>query len=255
MTGERRLLSGDEAVALAALHAGVRWGRVIPARRPPKSWKPSTNSAAAPSGRRTRRWRWRSGSGAAFAGARAIVTMKHVGLNVAADPLFTAAYTGVDRRPGASSRPTIRAWPPARTSRTTAATRVAAGVPMLEPTDSQEAYDFTWLGHRDLRALEDPGAPAHDHARLPRQDGGASARGARASPGAELRARHPGARDDPGLRPARPPAAAAEAGRDRGLERDRGAEPARSWATPTWGSSPPASRPSMPARPRRRPLS
>src|SRR6202142_2466550 len=34
--------------------------------------------------------------GAAFAGARALLTMKHVGLNVAADPLFTAASTGVD---------------------------------------------------------------------------------------------------------------------------------------------------------------
>ena len=33
--------------------------------------------------------------GVAFAGARALATMKHVGLNVAADPLFTAAYTGV----------------------------------------------------------------------------------------------------------------------------------------------------------------
>ena len=33
--------------------------------------------------------------GAAFGGARAMATMKHVGLNVASDPLFTAAYTGV----------------------------------------------------------------------------------------------------------------------------------------------------------------
>ena len=40
------------------------------------------------------------GLGAAFAGARALVTMKHVGLNVAADPLFTAAYTGVTGRAG-----------------------------------------------------------------------------------------------------------------------------------------------------------
>ena len=36
------------------------------------------------------------GIGVAFAGGRALVTMKHVGLNVAADPLFTAAYTDVE---------------------------------------------------------------------------------------------------------------------------------------------------------------
>ena len=36
------------------------------------------------------------GIGVAFAGARALVTMKHVGMNVAADPLFTVAYTRLD---------------------------------------------------------------------------------------------------------------------------------------------------------------
>ena len=81
--------------------------------------------------------------GAAFAGARAIATMKHVGLNVAADPLFTAAYTGVTGGlivisaddPGMAS---------SQNEQDNRRYAVAAGVPMLEPSDSQEAYDFVF---------------------------------------------------------------------------------------------------------------
>jgi len=62
------------------------------------------------------------GIGVAFAGARALVTMKHVGLNVAADPLFTVAYTRLDGR-WSWSLPTIPRWPQVRTSRTIGATR------------------------------------------------------------------------------------------------------------------------------------
>jgi indolepyruvate ferredoxin oxidoreductase alpha subunit len=80
--------------------------------------------------------------GAAFAGARAIATMKHVGLNVAADPLFTATYTGVTGAlivvsaddPGMAS---------SQNEQDNRHYAVAAGVPMLEPSDSQEAYDLT----------------------------------------------------------------------------------------------------------------
>ena len=79
--------------------------------------------------------------GAAFGGARAMVTMKHVGLNVAADPLFTAAYTGVTGAlvivsaddPGMAS---------SQNEQDNRRYAVAAGMPMLEPADSQEAYDF-----------------------------------------------------------------------------------------------------------------
>ena len=70
--------------------------------------------------------------------------MKHVGLNVAADPLFTAAYTGVTGAlvvvsaddPGMAS---------SQNEQDNRRYAVAAGVPMLEPADSQEAYDFTLL--------------------------------------------------------------------------------------------------------------
>jgi indolepyruvate ferredoxin oxidoreductase alpha subunit len=79
--------------------------------------------------------------GAAFGGARALATMKHVGLNVASDPLFTVAYTGVM---GAlvivsADDPGMHSSQNEQDNRHYA---VAAGVPMLEPSDSQEAYDF-----------------------------------------------------------------------------------------------------------------
>jgi indolepyruvate ferredoxin oxidoreductase, alpha subunit len=106
--------------------------------------------------------------GAAFGNARAIATMKHVGLNVAADPLFTAAYTGVSGAlivvsaddPGMSS---------SQNEQDNRRYAVAAGVPMLEPSDAQEAYDFTLAAIEISERWHIPGAaPAH-HARMPRQ--------------------------------------------------------------------------------------
>jgi indolepyruvate ferredoxin oxidoreductase alpha subunit len=138
---DRQLLSGDEAVALAALHAGVALGTGYPGTPSTEiletfdalggraQWAPNEKVAL------------EVGLGAAFAGARTIVTMKHVGLNVAADPLFTAAYTGVTGAlivvtaddPGMSS---------SQNEQDNRRYAVAAGLPMVEPSDSQEAYDF-----------------------------------------------------------------------------------------------------------------
>jgi indolepyruvate ferredoxin oxidoreductase alpha subunit len=144
-TAERVFLSGDEAVALAARHAGVALGTGYPGT-------PSTEilEAFAALGGRAQ---WAPNEkvalevalGAAFAAARALVTMKHVGLNVAADPLFTAAYTGVSGGllivsaddPGMAS---------SQNEQDNRRYAVAAGIPMLEPADAQEAYDFTRLG-------------------------------------------------------------------------------------------------------------
>ena len=93
---DRRLLSGDEAVALAALHAGVALGTGYPGtpsteilealRRARRQGPVGAQREGGPRGRARAR---------PSPAARALVTMKHVGLNVAADPLFTAAYTGV----------------------------------------------------------------------------------------------------------------------------------------------------------------
>jgi indolepyruvate ferredoxin oxidoreductase alpha subunit len=79
--------------------------------------------------------------GASAAGARVLTTMKHVGVNVAADPLFTAAYTGVGG--GllimAADDPGMHSSQNEQDSRFYA---LAANIPMLEPADSQEALEF-----------------------------------------------------------------------------------------------------------------
>lgn len=139
---ERKLLSGDEAVAAAALDAGVHLGTGYPGTPSTEileafdalggraQWAPNEKVAL------------EVGLGAAFGGARALVTMKHVGLNVAADPLFTAAYTGVTGGlvVVAADDPGMASSQNEQDSRRYA---VAAGLPMLEPSDSQEAYDLT----------------------------------------------------------------------------------------------------------------
>ena len=97
---------------------------------------------------------------------------------------------------------------------------VAAGVPMLEPSDSQEAYDFMFAAIEMSERWKIPvlfrvtTRVCHSYTVVqPRENNGAPQAG-------ELRAGHPGPGDDPGLRPAGPPAAAPEAGRDAGMERD-----------------------------------
>lgn len=79
--------------------------------------------------------------GASISGVRAMASMKHVGLNVAADPLFTASYIGVNGGlvlivaddPGLYS---------SQNEQDTRAVARAAKVPVLEPSDSQEAKEF-----------------------------------------------------------------------------------------------------------------
>jgi indolepyruvate ferredoxin oxidoreductase alpha subunit len=135
------LLSGDEAIALSAWHAGVGLGAGYPGTPSTEilehfarlggraQWSPNEKVAL------------EVAIGAAFGGARALATMKHVGLNVASDPLFTVAYTGV-----AGALVVVSADDPGmHSSQNEQDNRhyaVAAGIPMLEPSDSQEAYDF-----------------------------------------------------------------------------------------------------------------
>jgi indolepyruvate ferredoxin oxidoreductase alpha subunit len=142
MSADRQLLSGDEAVALAALHAGVRLGTGYPGTPSTEileyfatlgghaQWSPNEKVAM------------EVALGAAFAGARALVTMKHVGLNVAADPLFTATYTDVE-----GGLVVVSADDPGMASSQNEQDNRhyarAAAAPMLEPVDSQEAYELT----------------------------------------------------------------------------------------------------------------
>ena len=79
--------------------------------------------------------------GASLAGARSACAMKHVGLNVAADPLFTLSYTGVNGGMVicVADDPAMHSSQNEQDSRHYA---IASKVPMLEPSDSQEAYTF-----------------------------------------------------------------------------------------------------------------
>ena len=79
--------------------------------------------------------------GASLAGARSACAMKHVGLNVAADPLFTLSYTGVNGGMVicVADDPAMHSSQNEQDSRHYA---IAAKVPMLEPSDSAEAYEF-----------------------------------------------------------------------------------------------------------------
>ncbi len=140
-TQKTLLLSGDEAIALGARDAGVALGAGYPGTPSTEileyfseiggkaQWSPNEKVALEVT------------IGAAFTGARAMATMKHVGLNVASDPLFTAAYTGVS-----GALVVISADDPGMASSQNEQDNrryaVAAGIPMLEPSDSQEAYDF-----------------------------------------------------------------------------------------------------------------
>jgi indolepyruvate ferredoxin oxidoreductase alpha subunit len=141
------LVSGNEAVARAAFDAGVSLGTGYPGTPSTEilegfdalggraQWAPNEKVAL------------EVALGVSLAGARSIVTMKHVGLNVAADPLFTAAYLDL---PGAlvvvsADEPGMSSSQNEQDNRRYA---VAAGVAMLEPSDSQEAYEFA------LRAIE-----------------------------------------------------------------------------------------------------
>lgn len=140
---EALLLSGNEAVARGARDGGAAIGAGYPGTPSTEvlealtkiggvytEWAPNEKVAL------------EVGIGASFAGGAALVTMKHVGLNVAADPLLTAAYTGVN---GAlvvlvADDPGMHSSQNEQDSHNYAA---FAGVPMLDPADPQEAYDFT----------------------------------------------------------------------------------------------------------------
>ncbi|MCP4644021.1 MAG: thiamine pyrophosphate-binding protein [bacterium] len=141
-TSQRHLWFGNEAVAWAALHAGVAVGVGYPGTPSteiletfseiggPAQWSPNEKVAM------------EVGLGAAFGGGRVLVTMKHVGVNVASDPLFTATHT--DLSGGlvliSADDPGMHSSQNEQDNRFYAR---MAGVPMFEPADSQEAYDYT----------------------------------------------------------------------------------------------------------------
>ncbi|MEG2003930.1 MAG: indolepyruvate ferredoxin oxidoreductase subunit alpha, partial [Clostridia bacterium] len=82
--------------------------------------------------------------GASIGGARAFCAMKHVGLNVAADPLYTSSYIGVNGGMvcAVADDPGMHSSQNEQDSRHHA---IASKVPMLEPSNSSECKEFTKL--------------------------------------------------------------------------------------------------------------
>ncbi len=93
--------------------------------------------------------------GASLAGRRAFCGMKHVGLNVAADPLYTMSYTGINAGlvVGVADDPGMHSSQNEQDSRHHA---IAAKVPMLEPSDSAEALAFTKLAFELSEQFDTP---------------------------------------------------------------------------------------------------
>jgi indolepyruvate ferredoxin oxidoreductase alpha subunit len=144
--GHRALLLGNEAIVRGALEAGLEVAAAYPgtpsseiadtcyelSQRSDLYFEYSTNEKVA----------FEVAAGAAIAGMRALVSMKHVGLNVAADPLNTLAYTGV--RAGmvivTADDPGLHSSQNEQDNRWYA--RLAL-LPMLEPASAQEALEMT----------------------------------------------------------------------------------------------------------------
>jgi len=93
--------------------------------------------------------------GASLAGARSACAMKHVGLNVAADPLFTLSYTGVNGGMVicVADDPGMHSSQNEQDSRHYA---IAAKIPMLEPADAKEAKDFAKLAYELSEKYDTP---------------------------------------------------------------------------------------------------
>ncbi len=139
---EKRIMLGNEAIARGAYEAGVKVSAAYPGTPSTEisenivkydeiyaEWSPNEKVAM------------EVAIGASISGVRAMASMKHVGVNVASDPLYTAAYTGVNGGlvlvaaddPGLYS---------SQNEQDTRCVARAAQIPVLEPSDSQEAKDF-----------------------------------------------------------------------------------------------------------------
>jgi len=139
----KTLMSGNEAVARGAWEAGVRFASAYPGT-------PSTEILENMATYREVRSQWsvnektalEAALGASLGGVRTLCAMKHVGLNVAADPLFSSSYTGVN----AGLVIVTADDPGCHSSQNEQDNRYyaqAAKLPLIEPSDSQEALDFT----------------------------------------------------------------------------------------------------------------
>jgi indolepyruvate ferredoxin oxidoreductase alpha subunit len=139
-------LLGDEAVAFGALHAGLGAAYGYPGT--PSTEIMETLIAEHEKGGPLASWctnektALEAALGVSYAGKRAIVTMKHVGVNVASDPFMNAALLGINGGLvlAVADDPGMHSSQNEQDSRFYA---MFAGVPCLEPRSQQEAYDMT----------------------------------------------------------------------------------------------------------------
>ncbi len=153
----KKMLTGNEAIARGAHEGGARFAAAYPGT--PSSeildtiardyeaiyaeWAPNEKVAL------------EAAMGASFVGARSLVCMKHVGVNVAADPLMTLSYTGV-----AGGLVLVTADDPelhsSQNEQDNRHYAKFAKIPMLEPADSQEAKDFVKIGFEISEQFDTP---------------------------------------------------------------------------------------------------
>ena len=153
---ESKVMLGNEAIARGAYEAGVKVSAAYPGTPSTEisenivnypeiyaEWSPNEKVAT------------EVAIGASMSGVRAMASMKHVGLNVASDPLYTVSYIGsngglmivVADDPGLYS---------SQNEQDTRAIARAALVPVLEPSDSQEAKDFVGEAFRISEEYDTP---------------------------------------------------------------------------------------------------
>lgn len=150
------LMSGNEAVARGAYEAGVRFAAAYPGT-------PSTEILEHFSKYEGVYAEWCTNEkvavevaiGAALAGEKAMAVMKHVGVNVAADPIFTVSYTGIN---GAlvivsADDPSLHSSQNEQDNRNYAR---AAKIPMIEPADAAEAKKFIKLAFEISEKFDTP---------------------------------------------------------------------------------------------------
>ena len=153
---EKKLMLGNEAIAHGAWSAGVTVATAYPGT-------PSTEITEVISGYKEVYSEWSPNEkvalevaiGASMGGARTLCCMKHVGVNVAADPLFTAAYTGVNGGLVivAADDPGMHSSQNEQDSRFYAH---SAHIPMLEPADSAECQEYTRRAFEISEAYDTP---------------------------------------------------------------------------------------------------
>ena len=152
----KKLLLGNESVARALYEAGVRFVSSYPGTPSTEitentakyseiysEWAPNEKVAL------------EAAIGAATGGGRAFCGMKHVGLNVAADPLFVTAYTGISAGLviGVADDPGMHSSQNEQDSRHYA---IAAKLPMVEPSNSAECKEYTKLAFELSEKFDTP---------------------------------------------------------------------------------------------------